>query len=58
MSEKTGWLYQADDGQEMRVIAPRGLILPPTIEAHEPLVGAVVFRYVASTQFEKPSADV
>ncbi len=37
--------YVAQDGQRVVMIAPFGLITPPTIELHMPFVGPKVFIY-------------
>lgn len=43
--EISEWVYQASDGREAKIIAPFGLIAPPTLALHQPSVGPVTFYY-------------
>ena len=50
--EKSEWVYQASDGREAKIIAPFGLIAPPTLALHQPSVGPVTFHYRESHAIE------
>jgi hypothetical protein len=46
-TQRTEWVYvtNTQPQQVVRVDAPLGLIMPPTIDLHRPMVGAVTFYH-------------
>jgi hypothetical protein len=46
--EITRWFYTSSDGRQLAIEVERGLIAPPSIEIHNPLVGPIFYHYQRS----------
>jgi hypothetical protein len=57
MSERNRVVYvTADQSDWLAIDVPFGLITPPTVELHRPLVGTVQFFYADSYRLAVPDA--
>lgn len=50
MAERRMASYSTVDGQQLLMQFPDGLVSPPTISLHQPLVGTVEFIYQGSQE--------